>query len=195
MLLQMVIFYSFLWLSNIPLCVCVCVCVCVYVCVCVCVYTYTHHIFFTHSSVDGQLGCFHILVQLQIMQLWTLGCMYLIKFICFFRYIPRSKIGVATVENGHFSKLKVELLKSTSLSVLKKKDTYIEREAKGWSQGEDWDKVRDKVIRRLLQLSWQEMKEAEEQGWEVAKFSMHSKDGVMLLLLSHFSRVRLCATP
>ena len=28
----------------------------------VCVYTYTHtHIFFTHSSVDGDLGCFHIL--------------------------------------------------------------------------------------------------------------------------------------
>ena len=29
MLLQMAIFHSFLWLSNIPLCVCVCVCVCV----------------------------------------------------------------------------------------------------------------------------------------------------------------------
>ena len=28
----------------------------------VCVYTYTHtHIIFTHSSVDGDLGCFHIL--------------------------------------------------------------------------------------------------------------------------------------
>ena len=27
------------------------------VCVCVCVY----HIFFIHSSVDGHLGCFHIL--------------------------------------------------------------------------------------------------------------------------------------
>ena len=29
--------------------VCVCVCVCVY------------HIFFSHSSVDGHLGCFHVL--------------------------------------------------------------------------------------------------------------------------------------
>ena len=30
----------------------------------VCVYTHTHthtHIFFTHSSVDRDLGCFHIL--------------------------------------------------------------------------------------------------------------------------------------
>ena len=31
------------------MCVCVCVCVCI------------HHIFFIHSSVDGHLGCFHIL--------------------------------------------------------------------------------------------------------------------------------------
>ena len=28
------------------------------VCVCMCV----HHTFFTHSSVDGHLGCFHVLV-------------------------------------------------------------------------------------------------------------------------------------
>ena len=43
----------------------------IYVCVCVCVYIYTHtyiyvyihtyHIFFIHSSVDGHLGCFHVL--------------------------------------------------------------------------------------------------------------------------------------
>ena len=31
------------------MCVCVCVCVCV------------SHIFFIHSSVDGHLGCFHVL--------------------------------------------------------------------------------------------------------------------------------------
>jgi len=31
-----------------------------YVYVCVCVYTYIHHIFIIHSSVDGQVGCFHI---------------------------------------------------------------------------------------------------------------------------------------
>ena len=55
MLLQMALFHSFLWLSNIPQCVCVCVCVCVYIYI----YIYTCHIFFIHSSVDGYLGCFH----------------------------------------------------------------------------------------------------------------------------------------
>ena len=43
MLLQMALFYSSLWLSNIPLCVCV------------------YHNFFIHFSVDGRLGCFHVL--------------------------------------------------------------------------------------------------------------------------------------
>ena len=36
-------FHSFLWLSSIPLCVCVCVCT-------------TPS--FTHSYIDGHLGCF-----------------------------------------------------------------------------------------------------------------------------------------
>ena len=43
MLLQMALFHSFLWLSNIPL------------------YMHAHHIFFIHASVDGHLGCFHVL--------------------------------------------------------------------------------------------------------------------------------------
>ena len=50
MLLQMAKFDSFLWLSSIPL----------YVCVCVCVSVCIHHLFI-HSSVDGHLGCFHVL--------------------------------------------------------------------------------------------------------------------------------------
>ena len=41
MLLQMEIFLSFLWLSNIPLYMC--------------------HIFFIHSPVDGRVACFHAL--------------------------------------------------------------------------------------------------------------------------------------
>ena len=36
-------FHYLLWLSSIPLCI------------------YIYHIFFIHSSVDGYLGCFHIL--------------------------------------------------------------------------------------------------------------------------------------
>ena len=43
MFLQMALFHSFLWLSDIPL------------------YMYIYHIFFTHSSFDGNLGCFRVL--------------------------------------------------------------------------------------------------------------------------------------
>ena len=39
----MTLFCSFLWLSNIPFCI------------------YIKRIFFIHSSVDGHLGCFHVL--------------------------------------------------------------------------------------------------------------------------------------
>ena len=42
MSLQMALLHSFLWLSDIPLC-------------------NMYHIFFIHSSVDGHLGCFHVL--------------------------------------------------------------------------------------------------------------------------------------
>ena len=38
---------SFFFMANFPLCVCVCI--------------HTHHIFLIHSSVNGHLGCFHIL--------------------------------------------------------------------------------------------------------------------------------------
>ena len=61
MLLQMAKSHSFLWLSSIPLCVYVCVCVCVCIHIYIYIYTHTYHIFFIHSSVDGNLGCFHIL--------------------------------------------------------------------------------------------------------------------------------------
>ena len=35
--------------------------ICVCICVCVCVYIYIQHIIFIHSSVNGHLGCFHVL--------------------------------------------------------------------------------------------------------------------------------------
>ena len=53
MLLQMALFYSFLWLSSIPLCVCIYIYIYIY--------TYTHHILFIHSSVNEHLVCFHVL--------------------------------------------------------------------------------------------------------------------------------------
>ena len=39
------------------MCVCVCVCVCARVCLC--------DVVFIHSSVDGHLGCFHILTTVK----------------------------------------------------------------------------------------------------------------------------------
>ena len=33
------------------------------------------HIFFTHSFVDGYLGCFHVLAVVDVLH-WALGCMY-----------------------------------------------------------------------------------------------------------------------
>ena len=48
MLLQMPLFHSFLWLSNIPSCTFY-------------TYIYISHIFLTHSSVDGQSGGFGVL--------------------------------------------------------------------------------------------------------------------------------------
>ena len=58
MLLQMVKFYSFLRLSNIPSCVCVCVCVCL----CVCKY---YHIF--------PLQSFRLLILLAIVNNATMS--------------------------------------------------------------------------------------------------------------------------
>ena len=46
--------FLFIVESYSPVCVCVCVCVCMCV----------SYNFFVHLSVDGHLGCFHILVIL-----------------------------------------------------------------------------------------------------------------------------------
>ena len=68
MLLQMTLF-SFLWLNNTPLYVCMYIQVHMYI------HTHTHiyiyHIFFSHSSEDGQLSSFHVLA-IVIVLLWTL---------------------------------------------------------------------------------------------------------------------------
>ena len=71
-------FHSFLWLSNIPVCVCV----------------YTHHIFFIHLSVDGHLGCFYFLaiVNSAAINIRVHGSFQISVFI-FFWYKPRSGIA------------------------------------------------------------------------------------------------------
>ena len=57
------------------------------VCVCVCVY----HILFIHSSVDGQLGCFHVLA---IVNSATMNSEVYVSFqiIVYSRYMSRSGI-------------------------------------------------------------------------------------------------------
>ena len=74
MLLQMTIFHSFLWLTNIPL--------------------YIYHIFFIHSSVDGHLGCFRVLaiVNSGPMNIGVHVSFWIAVFV-FYGYMPRSGIA------------------------------------------------------------------------------------------------------
>ena len=78
-----IISFHFLWLSSIPLCVCVCVCVCV-----------IYHIFFIHSSVDGHLGCFHVLAIVNSAAM-NIGVhvSFHSKVSIFSGYMPRSGIA------------------------------------------------------------------------------------------------------
>ena len=75
MLLQMALFCSFLWLSNIPLYV-------------HCMY----HMFFIHSSVDGHLSYFHVLaiVKRAAMNIVVHDSFWIMVFS---RYMPRSGIA------------------------------------------------------------------------------------------------------
>ena len=73
MLLQMSLFYSFLWISN--------NCI-VYMC----------HIFFTHSSIDGHLGCFHVLDVVNSVAMNT-GVHISFQIMVCSRYMPRSRIA------------------------------------------------------------------------------------------------------
>ena len=74
MLSQMARFHSFLWLSNIPLSM--------------------YHIFFIHSSVDGYLGCFHILAIVNNAAVSIgVNIFFQINVFIFFRYTPWSRIA------------------------------------------------------------------------------------------------------
>ena len=71
--LKMAKSHSLLWLNNIP---------CVYMC----------HIFFIHSSVDGHLGCFHVLatVYSATINIETHVCF---RIMVSSMYMPRSRIA------------------------------------------------------------------------------------------------------
>ena len=99
MLLQMALCHSFLWISNIPLYV-YCVCVCVYIYI----YTYTHYIFFTDSSVDGHLGCSHVLAIKNSAAI-NIGEQVSFQIRVFFGYLPSNEI-TGSYDNSIFSFLR-----------------------------------------------------------------------------------------
>ena len=77
---------SFLWPSNIPL--------------------YVYHIFFIHSSVDGHLGCFHVLAIGNSAAV-NIGVhvSFQIRASAFSEYMPRSGIA-GSYGNSIFSFLR-----------------------------------------------------------------------------------------
>ena len=82
----MALFHSFKWLIF------HCVCIYVYTCIYIYVYGKTYHIFFIHSSLNGHLSCFHVLVIVSSAAL-NIGVhlsFQIIGFFFFSGYIPRS---------------------------------------------------------------------------------------------------------
>ena len=63
---------SFLWLSNIPLCM--------------------YHSFFIHSSVDGHLACFHVLAVVNSAAV-NIGEFVFFSILVSSGYMPRSGIA------------------------------------------------------------------------------------------------------
>ena len=72
----MAIFHSFLWLSNILLCI------------------HIHHIFLNQSSVDGHLGYFHVLTIVNSAAMNVgVDVSFQIRVFIFSGYMPRSGIA------------------------------------------------------------------------------------------------------
>ena len=72
MLLQMARFHSFLWMSNIPLCV--------------------SHILYLYSYVDGHFGCFHVFAIVKSVAV-NIGEDVSFQFMLSSRYAHRSELA------------------------------------------------------------------------------------------------------
>ena len=84
MLLQMVLFHSFLWLYNIPL----------YIYTYIYIYVCIFHIFFIHSSADGHLCFFHVLAIVNSAAMNVgVHVFFQIRVFNFSGYKPRSGIA------------------------------------------------------------------------------------------------------
>ena len=92
MLLQMALFHSFLWLSNIPLYICTIIPL--YIC-----------IFFIYFSVYGYLGCFHVLAIVNSAAVNT-GVRVSFRSMIFSGYMPRSGIAGSYGSSSIFSFLR-----------------------------------------------------------------------------------------
>ena len=55
---------------------------------------YIYHIFFIHSSVDGHLGCFHVLAIVNSAAM-NIGVHVPFQIMALFGYMPRSGIAVS----------------------------------------------------------------------------------------------------
>ena len=95
MLLQMALFHSFLWLSNIPL--------------------YIYHILFIYSSVNGHLGCFDVLAIVNSAAVNT-EVYVSFQIIVFSGYMPRNGIaGSDFTFTFHFHALEKEMATHSSV--------------------------------------------------------------------------------
>ena len=90
MLLQVALFHFLRWLGSIPL------------------YVYIYYVFFTHLSLDGHLGCFHVLATINSAAMnvevpvffWTM-----LSFYCEMeveRHWPKLQVYTGSLKNKEY---------------------------------------------------------------------------------------------